>query len=110
MGLTYSLSSKETGKLRICRDYSVAVNGAIEKYEYPLPRIEEILASLSGGEKFSTIDLEKAYNQMLIDDKFADLFTVNTHVGLKRFKRLSFGKNSAPVFCKKRWIAYLDLY
>ena len=92
---------KKSGKLRICGDYSVAVNGAIERYEYPLPRIEEILTSLCGGERFSTIDLEKAYNQMLIDDKYMEFFTINTHVGLKRFKRLSFGINSAPGLWQK---------
>ncbi|XP_061191742.1 uncharacterized protein K02A2.6-like [Saccostrea echinata] len=63
--------------------------------QYPLPKIADIFASLSGGQKFSKIDLTQAYLQMEIDDASKNLLTINTHKGLIRFNRLSLGIASA---------------
>jgi len=43
--------------------------------QYPLPRVEDVFASLSGGSKFSNIDLTQAYIQMEIDEESKDLLT-----------------------------------
>ena len=37
-------------------------------YTYPLPRIEDMFAALSGGSVFSKVDLAHAYQQICIDD------------------------------------------
>ena len=63
--------------------------------KYPLPKIEDIFASLSGGEKFSKIDLTQAYLQMEVNDSSKQYLTLNTHKGLYRFNRLVFGIASA---------------
>ena len=63
---------------------------------YPLPRIEEIFASLSGGKSFSKLDLSHAYKQVVLEEESQKYVTVNTHRGLYRYKRLPFGIASAP--------------
>ena len=44
-------------KLRLCSDYKVTVNKAINLDTYPLPPINKLFASLSGGVSFTKLDL-----------------------------------------------------
>ena len=50
---------------------------------------EDIFASLSGDERFTTFDLAHAYNQLLLDDESRQYITINTHKGLYLFVGLS---------------------
>ncbi|XP_062846979.1 uncharacterized protein K02A2.6 [Trichomycterus rosablanca] len=86
---------KRDGKIRLCGDYKVTVNQATNTDIYPLPRIEEVLATLSGGKLFSKIDLASAYQQVLLDEGSKKYTTINTHKGLFVYNRLCFGINSA---------------
>ena len=63
---------------------------------YPLPRVEELLASLSGGNLYSKLDMSQAYLQLPLDEESKEYVTVNTHKGLYRYNRLPFGISSAP--------------
>ena len=49
---------KKDGKIRISGDYKVQ---ALEVDQYPLPKPENLFATLAGGKKFSTLDLSRAY-------------------------------------------------
>lgn len=42
----------------ICEDYKVTVNPQLQIEQYPLPRIDDLFASLSGTQHFSKIDLK----------------------------------------------------
>ncbi|XP_019711498.1 uncharacterized protein K02A2.6-like [Hippocampus comes] len=86
---------KRDGGLRLCGDYKITVNQAINTETHPLPRIEEVLATLCGGKIFSKIDLAAAYQQILLDDDSKKFTTINTHKGLFVYNRLCFGVNSA---------------
>ena len=44
---------KGDGTIRICGDYKLTVNAVAKTDSYPLPRIEDIFASLSNGKTFT---------------------------------------------------------
>ena len=87
---------KRNGAVRICGDFKVSINPQIQVDQYPLPRVEDVFATLSGGKKFSKLDLRQAYLQMPVEEKSKEYLTVNTHKGLYRYNRLAFGVASAP--------------
>ena len=61
-----------------------------------MPNLSELLASLTGGQHFSKLDLTSAYQQMLLDDDPAKFVTLNTHKGLYECTRLPFRIASVP--------------
>ena len=74
---------KKNGRFRICGDYKVTINQALEVDQYPLPKPEDLFATLAGGKKFSKLDLSQAYQQLVLDDESQKFRTVNTHRGNK---------------------------
>ena len=92
---------KKNGRYRICGDYKITINQALEVDQYPLPKPEDLFASLAGGKKFTTLDLSQAYQQVVLDEKSRKFVTVNTHRGLYRYNRLPFGVASAPALFQK---------
>ena len=86
---------KKDGTIRVCGDFKVTINLQLEVGQYPLPRIEEIYANLTGGKQFSAIDLREAYLQMEIDEPSRKYLTINTHRGLYQYQRLQYGIASA---------------
>ena len=92
---------KTDGSIRLCGDYRTTVNQAAKLDPYPLPRIEDLFASLAGGQVFSKLDLSRAYLQVMLDEESKHLVTVNTHKGLFRFNRLPFGVSSAPAIFQR---------
>ena len=51
---------KRDGGVRLCGDYKVTVNPVLDIDQYPLPKPEDIFATLAGGQQFSTLDLQSA--------------------------------------------------
>ena len=92
---------KANGKLRLCGDYKVTINPFLEVEQYPLPKPDELFATLAGGKKFTKIDLTNAYQQMALDEDSSTLVTINTHRGLYQYTRLPFGVASAPTIFQR---------
>ena len=87
---------KNDGGVRICGDFKSTVNRAARLDKYPIPRIEDLFASLAGGKTFLKLDLSHAYLQIALDETSQRYVTINTHKGLFRYTRLPFGIALAP--------------
>jgi len=87
---------KSDGSVRICGDYKSTFNQAAVVDQYPIPKVEDLLAEMSGGKQWSKLDLTSAYMQLELDEDSKDYTTINTHRGLYRYNRLPFGISSAP--------------
>ena len=99
---------KKDGSIRICGDYKQTINKWAKTEIYPLPRIEELFASLSGGQSFTTLDLSHAYLQLELEEESQEFVTISTHKGLYRYKRLPFGVASAPAIFQRTMEATLQ--
>ena len=69
---------------------------SIEIDQYPLPLPVDLMAALTGGYKFSKLDLSAAYQQMILDEDSHLYVVINTQKGLFKCLRLPFGVASAP--------------
>jgi len=56
----------------------VTLNPALVVDEHPLPTIEELFASMSGGTIFAKIDLQQAYLQLAVAEEDKELLTLST--------------------------------
>ena len=92
---------KRDGSIRICGDFKRTINKSARTEVYPLPRIDELFASLSGGQTFTTLDLSHAYLQLELEEESQELVTINTHKGLYKYTRLPFGVASAPAIFQR---------
>ena len=92
---------KRDGSIRICGDYKLTVNAVSKTDPYPLPRIEDIFASLSGGKLFTKLDLAYAYQQIPPMKDSKRYTTINTPKGLFQYNRLPFGVASAPAIFQR---------
>lgn len=54
------------------------------------------MASLANAKYFCVLDLREAYAQMEVATESQEYLTINTHLGLFRYKRLIFGVSCAP--------------
>ena len=89
------LVPKKDGTQRFCVDYR-RLNAVTKKDVYPLPRIDDILDTLSGTKYFSTLDLCSGYWQIQLHPKVREKSAFTTHTGLYEFTRMPFGLCNAP--------------
>ena len=82
---------KKDGSVRICGDYRLTVNQAAKLETYPLPKIEDLLTSLTGGKTFTKLDLAHAYQQVELEEDSRKFVTINTLKGLFEYTRLPLG-------------------
>ena len=87
---------KDDNTVRICGDFKQTVNPQLHIEQYPMQRIEDMFSTLSGGQKFTKIDLAHAYQQMSLEEESQKYLTINTTKGLFQYQRLAFGVASAP--------------
>ena len=50
--------------IRLCGDFRMTVNPVAKLHRQPIPRVEDLFATLQGGKKFTKLDLSQAYQQL----------------------------------------------
>ena len=87
---------KSDGRIRICGDYKPTVNPQLQVAQHPMPKLDDILAQLAGCKYFIKLDVNDAYNTLVMDEKSQDMCILNTPFGLFKPKRLPQGIASSP--------------
>ena len=94
------LARKKDGKWRFCVDYRKFNDVTVKEAQVP-SRIDDILNHFGGAQYFSTIDLYKAYWQILMAKESRKYTAFMTHKGHFQFKRMSFGLTNAPAWFQR---------
>jgi hypothetical protein len=64
--------------------------------EFPLPRQEDILQTLSGCRYLSTLDALSGFTQLSVEEGDREKLAFRTHRGLFQFRRMPFGYRNGP--------------
>lgn len=96
--VSFSLPNSQTGFpllshrwnqiVRICRDYKVTITCVAKLDTSPLPRTEDLYASLSGGKAFTKFNLSNLYLQIPLENRSKPCVTINTPNGLFHYNYL----------------------
>ncbi|XP_065067008.1 uncharacterized protein K02A2.6-like [Rhopilema esculentum] len=84
----------DPSQLRMSLDMTTA-NTAIRRTRHVIPTLEELRYKLNGAKHFTKLDMRQGYMQFELSPESRYMTTFYTHQGLRRFKRLNFGTNSA---------------
>ena len=86
---------KKDGTLRVCIDFR-KFNQVLVKDSFPLPRVEDLFATLGKAKFFSSLDLKSGYWQMELAPEDREKTAFCTRTQLLEFNVLPFGVASAP--------------
>ena len=59
---------KPDKSIRICGDFKLTINKVAQLDRYPIPKVEDLFSTLSGGTSFTKLDLSQAYQQLELKD------------------------------------------
>ena len=89
---------KKNGKLRICTDFR-AINSKTVPENNPIPKVQDIVDSLSGMTYFSTLDMKEAYHQGYVHPNSRHYTAFTCPLGLYEYIRIPYGlRNAVPNF------------
>ena len=92
---------KKSGAVRICMDLK-PLNHSVIREEHPLPKVDDILAQLSGAKLLSKLDANSGFWQIPLAPASRLLTTFITPFGRFCINKLPFGISSAPEHFQKR--------
>ena len=85
---------KKSGEVQICIDMREANKAVKREKRHLMPTIDDLVTDLNGSTVFTTLDLSSGY-QLELAEESQHITTFSTHLGLWRYKRISFGINAA---------------
>lgn len=89
------LVKKKNGEQRLCIDYR-KLNSLTIKDSHPLPRIDDQIDKLQGGNFFISLDLRSGYHQVPIEEPSKHFTAFVTPEGQYEYNRIPFGLSNAP--------------
>ena len=98
---------KKSGKVRICVDLK-PLNKGVMREIHPIPKVDDILAQLTGATVFSKLDANSGFWQIPLAKKSRLLTTFITPFGRYSFNKLPFGISRAPEIFQKRMSQILE--
>ena len=73
---------------------------------YPIPKTEDLLATLGGGNKFNKLDMSQAYQQFLLDEESKNsLQSTLTRDSINKID-CTLGLRQRPEFSSVQWKIY----
>ena len=87
--------------VRICGDFKLTIKQASKRDRYPIPKVEDLFATLAGGKTFTKLDLSQVYQQIELEETSKNYVVINTQKGLFRYTRLPYGVASAPAIFQR---------
>ena len=79
----------------------MTVNPVSKLNRYPIPKTEDLFATLKRGKIFTKLDLSQVYLQLKLEEESSKYLVISTHKGLFRYTRLPYGISSAPGIFQK---------
>jgi hypothetical protein len=86
---------KGEGKMRLVVDFR-KINKVSDPDVYPIPRIDDVLSSLKGATQFSSLDFNKGFWQIPLEEGSRDKSAFNTFHGQYEYKCLPQGLKQSP--------------
>ena len=101
------VAPKTNGDVRICVDLT-KLNKSVKSENFPLPRVEEILATLEGSRVFSKMDANSGFWQIELEEESRKYTTFITPFGRFQFCKMPFGISAAPEFFQRQMTKLLE--
>ena len=99
--------SKKSGGVRVCVDLK-PLNRCVLREYHPLPKVDEVLAQLTGAVMFLKLDANSGFWQVPLSKNSRELTTFITPFGRYCYNKLPFGISSAPEHFQRRMHSLLE--
>ena len=89
------LVKKKNGSIRFCCDFR-RLNDVTRRDSYPLPKINELINTLSGAKLFTTLDFRSGYHQVALKPEDRHKTAFAAQFGLFEWKVMAMGLCNSP--------------